>query len=140
MAFSFKPTKESLSDGVIYGVNDTMAGYIVQNEDKTDNVENLEIRDQWGRMMYVIAYDKSSTISLTMIGKDEAPFDIGDAIEISSNTITKKATPGEGDFIVQSVRRTCVYNDTAKWQIDATAWSHATPVDKTDDNASPIAP
>lgn len=140
MAFSFKPTKSTLSEGVVYGVNDTMTGYIVQNEDITDNVENLEIRDQWGRMMYIVAFDNSSSISLTMIGKADKPFEVGDAVTISSGTISKNATPGEGDYIVQSVKRTCVYNDTAKWQIEAIAYPHATPVDKTDDSASPIVP
>jgi len=140
MAFEFKPGKNTLTDGVVYGVNDTFAKYIIQNEDITDNVENLEIRDQWGRMMYNVAFDKNSTLTLTLIGSGTKPCEVGNAIAIDGGVISINATPAEGNYVVQSVTRTCVYNDTAKWQINATAYPHATPVDKTASPASPIVP
>jgi hypothetical protein len=126
MAFAFKPSGAN-SINVAYGVDNELQGYIVQNEDITENMENLTIPDQKGRTCQVIAYDKGMTLSLTVIGPSTAPCDAGD-------TFTWKDKSGTSqDYIVQSVRRSCVYNDTAKWVIEATAWVHATYSDKSED-------
>lgn len=126
MAFSFKPSGAA-SINVAYGVDNELQGYIVQNEDITENMENLTIPDQKGRTCQVIAYDKGMTLSLTVIGPATAPTSAG-------STLTWKDKSGSSqDYIVQSVRRSCVYNDTAKWVIEATAWVHATYSDKSED-------
>ena len=130
MAFAFKPTNAA-SIAVTIGVEDELAGYIIQNEDIDETTQNLEIADQKGRTCQVIAYDKGKTISLTMIGPNTAPCDVGEQLSISSNAITVVASGG--DYIVQRVRRTCTYGDTAKWQIDAVGYAHATYSDKTED-------
>lgn len=137
MAFSFKPSNANQLS-IEYGVNDTMTNYIIQNEDITENVQNLEIQDQWGRTCYVIAYNKGKSISLTMIGSSTQPFSVGDQIKITSGTITSVSSGG--DYLVQSVKRTCTYNDTAKWQIDGVSFTNATYVDKTEAEFSPIEP
>ena len=123
---------------VEYGVNDTMSNYIIQNEDKGENIQNLEIQDQWGRTCYVIAYNKGKTITLTMIGSATQPFSVGDQIKITAGAITNVSSGG--DYLVTSVNRTCTYNDTAKWQIQGTGFLSATYVDKTSGNFSPIQP
>ncbi len=126
MAFSFKPSGAA-SIVVAYGVDNELSGYIVQNEDITENTENLTIADQKGRTCQVIAYDKSMNLSLTVIGPATAPTSAG-------ATLSWKDKSGSSqNYIVQSVKRSCVYNDTAKWVIEATAWAHATYSDKTDD-------
>lgn len=126
MAFSFKPSGAA-SVVVAYGVDNELSGYIVQNEDITENTQNLEIPDQKGRTCQVIAFDKGLTLSLTVIGPSTAPTSAG-------ATLSWKDKDGSSqDYIVQSVKRTCTYNDTAKWQIEAVAWAHATYSDKTDD-------
>ena len=126
MAFSFKPSGAA-SVVVAYGVDNELSGYIVQNEDITENTENLTIADQKGRTCQVIAYDKGLTLSLTVIGSSTAPTSAGATLSWKDKSGTAQ------DYIVQSVKRTCTYNDTAKWQIEATAWAHATYSDKTDD-------
>lgn len=126
MAFSFKPT-DANNIVVAYGVDNELSGYIVQNEDISENTQNLEIADQKGRTCQVIAYDKGYTLSLTVIGPDTAPCDAGETFSWKDKDGTAQ------DYIVQSVKRTCVYNDTAKWQIEAVAWAHASYSDKTDD-------
>ena len=126
MAFAFKPSGAN-SISVAYGVDNELQGYIVQNEDITENMENLTIPDQKGRTCQVIAYDKGMTLSLTVIGPATAPTSAG-------STLTWKDKSGTSqDYIVQSVRRSCVYNDTAKWVIEATAWVHANYSDKSED-------
>lgn len=127
MAFAFKPSGAN-SINVAYGVDNELAGYIVQNEDITENTENLTIPDQKGRTCQVIAYDKGMTLSLTVIGPATAPTSAGATLSWKDQSGTSQ------DYIVQSVRRSCVYNDTAKWVIEATAWAHATYSDKTDDS------
>ena len=126
MAFAFKPSGAD-SINVAYGVDNELTGYIVQNEDITENTENLTIQDQKGRTCQVIAYDKGMTLSLTVIGPATAPVDAGDTLSWKDKSGTAQ------DYIVQSVKRSCTYNDTAKWVIEATAWAHATYSDKTDD-------
>lgn len=126
MAFAFKPSGAD-SINVAYGVDNELTGYIVQNEDITENTENLTIPDQKGRTCQVIAYDKGMTLSLTVIGPATAPVDAGDTLSWKDKSGTAQ------DYIVQSVKRSCTYNDTAKWVIEATAWAHATYSDKTDD-------
>ena len=126
MAFSFKPSGAA-SIVVAYGVDNELSGYIVQNEDITENTENLMIADQKGRTCQVIAYDKGMNLSLTVIGPATAPTSAGATLSWKDKSGTSQ------DYIVQSVRRSCTYNDTAKWVIEATAWAHATYSDKTDD-------
>lgn len=136
MAF-FQPSNANTIP-IEYGVNDTLSGYIVQNEDIGENIQNLEIQDQWGRTCYVIAYNKGKTISFTMIGSATKPFEVGDQIKITGGVITKPASGGE--YLVTSVNRTCTYNDTAKWQIQGTGFLSATYIDRTTGNFSPIQP
>ena len=126
MAFSFKPSGAN-SIVVAYGVDNELSGYIVQNEDITENTENLIIPDQKGRTCQVIAYDKGYTLSLTVIGPSTAPTSAGATLSWKDKSGTAM------DYIVQSCKRSCTYNDTAKWVIEATAWKHATYSDKTDD-------
>lgn len=126
MAFAFKPANAN-SIAVVLGVENELSGYIIQNEDISENTQNLEIADQKGRMAQVIAYDKGSTLSLTMIGPNTAPCDAGETFSWKDKDGTAQ------DYIVQSVRRTSTYNDTAKWVVDAVAWAHASYSDKTND-------
>ena len=126
MAFAFTPSTAA-SITVAYGVDNELTGYIVQNEDISENTQNLEIADQKGRTCQVIAYDKGMTLRLTVIGPSTAPCDAGDTFAWKDKDGTAQ------NYIVQNVNRTCVYNDTAKWQIEAVAWAHATYTDKTDD-------
>ena len=124
MAFSFTPS-DANSINVAYGVDNEVTGYIVQNEDISENMENLTIADQKGRVCQVIAYDKGKTLSLTIIGPAAAPTGWAAGASITYNSET---------YIIQTIRRTCVYNDTAKWQIEANHWAHATYSDKSEDS------
>ena len=137
MAFAFVPAGAN-SLNVAYGVDDTLTNYIVQNENITNALENLTIQDQKGRVCQVIAYDKGSNLSLTLIGSSTAPCAVGDQLTISAGTITVTAVASGGSatggYVVQSVDRACTYGDTAKWNITATGWEHATYKNKMNDN------
>lgn len=111
----FTPTGAASID-VAYGVDGDVSGYIIQSEDKTETSENLTIQDQKGRTCQVIAYDKGTTLSLTVIGPATAP---------SNWAVGSTVTYGGVNYIVQSLKRTCTYNDTAKWQIEAVHYEHA---------------
>lgn len=126
MAFAFKPSNAN-SIAVVIGVENELTGYIIQNEDISENIQNLDIADQKGRMAQVIAYDKGNTLSLTMIGPNTAPTNAGATFSWKNKDGTAQ------DYIVQSVRRSATYNDTAKWVVDAVAWAHASYYDKTND-------
>ena len=135
MAFSFQPSGAASVD-VAYGVDNTLNNFIIQNEDQTENIENLTIADQKGRTCQVIAYDKGETLSLTAIGPKTAPCAAGDVITLTSGAYSaSSASSGNAltdSYVVQTVKRTCVYNDTAKWQIEAVSWKHATYTDKSE--------
>lgn len=126
MAFSFKPSNAN-SISVVIGIEDELTGYIIQNENITEATLNLEIPDQKGRMAQVIAYDKSYNCNLTAIGPNTAPLSCGQTWS------WKDPSGGSLDYIVNSVEKAATYNDTAKWNIQATAYAHATYHDKTDD-------
>lgn len=127
MAFSFTPS-DANSISVVIGIEHLKDGYIIQSEDVTDTAETLEIADQKGRKCQIIAYDKGTTVSLTMIGPNTAPATQG-------STLSWFNANGDAlSCIVTSVKRTCSYNDTAKWQIEGQGYGHATYSDKTDDS------
>lgn len=122
----FRPTNaDALS--VVIGVKNELAGYIIQNETINEGINSLEINDQTGRVAQVIAYDKTFNCSLTAIGPDTAPLSVG-------QTWSWKKPDGTAlDYIVQSVERASTYNDTAKWNITALAYAHASYSDKTEE-------
>ena len=133
MAFAFKPTNANSID-VAIGVDYLFDGYIIQNFNESQTMQNLEIADQKGRTCQVIAYDKGKSLSFTMIGPDTQPFEAGNVILVGSDgTITVATTAGSGDYIIQSCERACTYNDTAKWNVQAIGWEHASYYDKTED-------
>lgn len=126
MAFSFKPSNAN-SISVIIGVPDELSGYIIQNENISQTAPTLQIQDQQGRTAQVIAYDKEFACSITAIGPNTAPLSVG-------QTWNWKDTQGGSlNYIVTSVERACTYNDTAKWNIQATAYAHASYSDKSED-------
>ena len=104
---------------VVIGVPDTLEGFIIQSENITQTTPTLEIQDQHGRVAQVIAYDKQYTISMTAIGPNTTNLSVG--------TVWNWHDPYGNDLscIVTSVERACTYNDTAKWNIQATANGHA---------------
>lgn len=127
MAFAFTPTNANTLS-VQIGINHLLTGYIVQSEDINESTQTLEIADQKGRTAQVIAYDKGNSISLTAIGPATPPCRAGQTLswyDVSGTALS---------CIVTSCRRTCSYNDTAKWQIDGTAYAHASYSDKTEDS------
>ena len=131
MAFSFKPT-EANTISVAYGVDNILEGYIIQNINTTESTQNLEIADQKGRTAQVIAYDKGKTLTFTVIGPSTLPtgFTPGAAISVAdTGAITVSSS---GNFIIQSIEKACTYNDTAKWNVTAQGWAHATYSDKTE--------
>lgn len=127
MAFSFKPSTASSID-VAIGVANELTGYIIQSENITESTQNLEIPDQKGRVAQVIAFDKQYNCNFTCIGPDTAPTTVG-------ATFSWKDLSGTSlNYIVNSVERASTYNDTAKWNIQLTAYKHASYSDKTDDS------
>lgn len=128
MAFSFKPT-DANTIAVQLGIDHLLTGFIIQNETITENVENLEIPDQKGRVAQVIAYDKSYDMTLQVIGPiSSMTYNAGTTLSwYDANNVTC-------DYIIQSVQLNCTYNDTAKYTITARAWPHASYSDKTDDS------
>lgn len=125
MAFSFKPSNAN-NISVVIGVPDELTGYIVQNENINQTAPTLQIQDQQGRTAQVIAYDKEFNCSFTAIGPNTAPCAVG-------STLTwYNLSGGSMDYIVTSVEKACTYNDTAKWNVQATAYAHASYSDKSE--------
>lgn len=127
MAFAFKPTDANTIQ-VQLGIDHLLSGYIVQNESITENTENLQIPDQKGRVAQVIAYDKSYNCSLQVIGPVS-----GMTYKAGQTLSWYDAANTAMDYIIQSVKLDCVYNDTAKYSIEMVAWPHASYSDKTED-------
>ena len=127
MSFAFKPTTANTIQ-VQLGIDHLLSGYILQNESITENTENLQIADQKGRVAQVIAYDKSYNCSLQAIGPvSSMNYNAGDTLAWYGTDNTSM------NYIIQSVKLDCVYNDTAKYSIEMTAYPHATYSDKTED-------
>lgn len=139
MAFAFTPSNAE-NVAIAYGVDNTLANYIIQNLTESSTTQNLEIPDQKGRICQIVAYDTQKTLTFTAIGPTGAPCEVGDVLAIADGAISVKAdAAAAGDWIVQTVERACTYNDTAKWNVTATSAPHAKPFNKTDDDLdSPI--
>jgi hypothetical protein len=128
MAFAFKPAAAN-TIAVQLGIDHLLSGYIIQSESITENVENLEIPDQKGRVAQVIAYDKSYDCSLQVIGP------VASMTYNAGTTLSWYDANGTAcNYIIQSVQLNCTYNDTAKYTITMRAWPHASYSDKTEDS------
>jgi hypothetical protein len=124
MAFFHPDGADTLS--VVIGIQDTLPGYILQSENINQSTPTLQIQDQWGRTAQVIAYDKEFSMSFTAIGPNEAPCSVGDTLSWYN------LSGGSMNYIVTNVEKACTFNDTAKWNIQATAYAHAKYSDKSE--------
>jgi len=126
MAFSFKPTNAA-SLSVVIGIENELDGYILQSENISQTSPTLNIQDQKGRTAQVIAYDKEYSCNITAIGPNTPPLSVGQTWD------WKDAFGNNLDYIVTNVERASSYGDTAKWNVQATAYAHASYADKSED-------
>ena len=114
----FKPNgADTLS--VVIGVPDEISGCIIQTSNISETTPTITIQDQFGRVAQVIAYDKEYSVSMTAIGPTTFPLSVGQVWNWHDQY------GNDLSAIVTSVERACTYNDTAKWNIQATANGHA---------------
>lgn len=112
----FLPTNaDSLS--VVIGVTDTIDNCIIQNYTVSESTPTLTIQDQFGRTAQVIAYDKEYNISMTAIGGTNFPLSVGQV----DTTHFHDQYGNSLSAVITNVERACTYNDTAKWNVQATA-------------------
>lgn len=120
MAFSLIPSASDSTIAsqveVVYGIEETLTGYILQDLNITKDVSSYQIPDQHGDIAQVHNLQKHWTVSLTAIGPNSAP--AGGA----GNTFTM----GGIKYYIQSCERRATYNDTQKWALQVEAWQDAT--------------
>lgn len=119
MADIFTPSNANTLS-VTIGVPETIDNYIIQNLNITQTSPTLEIQDQTGRVAQVIAYDNQFNVSFTAIGGATAPLSVGEIFDD-----WKDANGNTLSVIITSVEKACTYNDTAKWNIQGAASTHA---------------
>ena len=126
MSYTFKPsTANTLS--VVYGIEDDLPNYILQNVNVSEDVNTVQIADQKGAIAQVLPFQHHWTVSFTAIGKGDAPVTVGDT-----------QTIGGIKYYVQSCERSATYNDTQKWSVQMEAWDGATLSADINDKFGPV--
>jgi len=124
MAYTFVPSDAAtdIASTVVYGVQDQLSGYILQDINVTEDVNTVQIPDQQGAIAQVRAFQKHWNISFTAIGQGmTAPG------EGAGKVITFSTADGRSfNAFVQSCERRATYNDTQKWAVTMEAWEKAT--------------
>ena len=122
MAYNFVPSTaaSSIASTVVYGVEDTLSGYILQDINVTEDVNTVQIPDQQGAIAQVRGMQKHWNISFTAIGNNNTPPGSG-----AGSTITFTTATGSFKAFVQSCERRATYNDTQKWAVTMEAWEDA---------------
>ena len=123
MAYTFVPEKAAtdIASTVVYGVQDTLSGYILQDINVTEDVNTVQIPDQQGAIAQVRAFQKHWNISFTAIGNNNTAPGSG-----AGSVIEFQTTTGKFKAFVQSCERRATYNDTQKWAVTMEAWEDAT--------------
>lgn len=113
--YSLKPSSAGTIE-VIYGINDELTNYILQDVTVTEDVVTVQIPDQKGAIAQIKSMQHHWTISFTAIGPNTAPLSLGAQTFPSSNGLY---------YHVNSVERRATYNDTQKWSVTMEAWEKA---------------
>lgn len=122
MPYNFTPSNANALT-VIYGIEDTLEDYILQDVNVTTEINSIQIPDQRGRIAQVRDRKKHWSVSFTAIGEEPTgendPFVVGNSISFgtSPNTVTG---------VVVSVEKRSTYNDTAKWSVTMDCYEDAT--------------
>lgn len=118
MSYSFTPATAT-SMTVIYGIEDELADYILQDVTVSKEINSVQIPDQRGRIAQIRDRQKHWSISFTAIGPEPdgstAPFKVGDSYTFDNVT-----------GVVMSVEKRSTYNDTAKWSVTMDCYEDAT--------------
>lgn len=124
MPYNFVPDNAT-SLCVVYGIEDGLSDYILQDVNVHEDVITVQIPDQKGAIAQVFPFQHHWTVSFTAIGKGEAPVTVGDTQEI-----------GGINYYVQTCERRATYNDTQKWSVTMEAWDGTA----VSGDASPLGP
>ena len=100
-----------------WGIDNTLTGFIVQNETINEELITDTTQDQKGAVVSQLDYDKHWTLNLDLIGDSDA----GGAL--LSNTIGDTTFSYGGYTLkVNGVSYTGTYNDKKKWNVTAERW------------------
>lgn len=113
MAYTFKPT-DATTISVVYGVEDALTGYIIQDINVSEDVNTVQIPDQKGAIAQILPFQHHYTVSFTAIGPNTAPATVGSTLTIGGIV-----------YYVNSCERRANYNDTQKWGVQMEAWQGA---------------
>lgn len=113
--YTLKPSSAGII-GVIYGINQELADYILQDVTITEDVNTVQIPDQKGAIAQIKSMQHHWTISFTAIGPNTAPLSLG----------AQEFPDDSGIYYhVNSCERRATYNDTQKWSVTMEAWDGA---------------
>ena len=112
MSYTFAPSTAG-NTAVIYGVEETLSGYILQDFNVNEDVNTVQIPDQKGAIAQVFPLQHHWTLSFTAIGSGTAPVTVGSTLKPEGQDIT---------YYVNSCERRATYNDTQKWSVQLEAW------------------
>lgn len=112
-----KPTDAgSLIRSEEWGIDNTLSGFIVQNETLAEEVITDTTQDQKGAVVSQLDYDKHYTLTLDLIGDTTA----GSNLESTAGDTT--FTYGGHKWKLNNVSYTGTYNDKKKWNLTAERW------------------
>lgn len=122
MAYTFVPSTaaSAIASTVVYGVEDTLANYILQDITVTEDINTVQIPDQQGAVAQIRGFQKHWNISFTAIGNNSTAPGGG-----AGETITFTTATGTFKAFIQSCERRATYNDTQKWAVTMEAWESA---------------
>lgn len=119
MAYTLNPEAAGTLE-VVYGIDQTLTDYVLQDVTVTEDVNTVQIPDQKGAIAQIKSMQHHWTISFTAIGKGDAPF--------SGNLGAQQFSPDGTNtyyYHVNSCERRATYNDTQKWSVTMEAWDGA---------------
>lgn len=115
MPYTFVPSTAG-NTSVIYGVQEQLSGYILQDFNVNEDVNTVQIPDQRGAIAQVFPLQHHWTLSFTAIGSGTAPVTVGSTLKPENQDIV---------YYVNSCERRATYNDSQKWAVQLEAWDGA---------------
>lgn len=102
-----------------WGIDNTLAGFIIQSEDYTNDLVTDTTQDQKGAVVSQLDYDHHYTCTLTVIGSGTPPTQ--GSIDFSWKD---KENGTAKNWKVQSVTFNGSYNDKKKYTINLERWDN----------------
>lgn len=99
-----------------WGIDNTLSGFIIQNEDIVHEAITDQTNDQKNRVIGELDYDEHWALSFQVIGNQ----DISNALSVGQENFVYDGAKWK----VKSIDYAGAYNDKKKWSVTAERWAN----------------